>query len=164
MDILELFGVDWKLMLAQLVNFAIVIFVLWKFAIKPLMQTMEKRNNEIEQGLSDAKASAERLDEVEAEVKERLQENRAEAIAILDKAKKQSEENRQAHLEKTKQEVESVIKKAKEQIASEKDSMVAEVKKEVADMVVVALRKILSEDIAKGIDQKYIEKVLSEQK
>ena len=164
MEILELFGVDWKLMLAQLINFAIVVFVLWKFAIKPLMQTMEKRNNEIEQGLSDAKAAADRLDEVEAEIKAKLQENKTEAIVILDKAKKQSEENRQASVERTKQEEETVIRKAKEQIASEKDSMVTEVKKEVADMIVVALRKILSEDLAKDIDHKYIEKVLSEQK
>ncbi len=162
MEILELFGVDWKLMLAQLVNFAIVVFVLWKFAIKPLMATMEERNKEISKGLDDAKSATERLDQVEQEVKTKLNEVKQEGAVVLDKARKQSESERQATIDKTKQEVETVIAKAKEQIQAEKTAMVSEVKKEVADMVVIALQKILSENLSKDLDQKYIDKVLKD--
>ncbi len=164
MEILELFGVDWKLMAAQLVNFAIVVFVLWKFAIKPLMNTMEARNNEIEQGLSDAKAAADKLENTEKDIKGKLQETKAAAADILEAAKKQSDKNQAASVEKTKEEVEALIIKAKEQIDNEKSAMVSEVKGEVADMVVVALQKILSEGLSKEIDQKYIAKVLKDQK
>ncbi|MBT7553014.1 ATP synthase F0 subunit B, partial [bacterium] len=79
MEILELFGVDWRLMIAQLVNFVIVLLVLWKFAIKPLMKTMESRNAEISKGLDDAKAAADKIEEVEHDVKIKLQETKAEA-------------------------------------------------------------------------------------
>ncbi|PLX24871.1 ATP synthase F0 subunit B [Candidatus Parcubacteria bacterium] len=164
MEILELFGIDWKLMLAQLINFAIVVLVLWKFAVKPLTETMDKRNKEIEQGLFDAEKAKEKLEKVEEEVKEQLQETKREAAVILDKARQQSEENKQASVGKTKEEVEALIKKAKIQIESEKDSMVAEVKSEVAKMIVTALEKILSEGLSKDLDKKYIDKVLKDLK
>lgn len=164
MEILELFGIDWKLMLAQLFNFLIVVGVLWFFALKPLTKTMQSRNEEITKGLEDAKKSADRLEKVEVDVKDKLNEAKAEAANILEKAKKQAEESKNANVAKTKEEVEILIKKAKEQIASEKDSMVSEVKKEVAEMVVVALEKILSEGISKEVDKKYIDKVLKDLK
>lgn len=162
MEILELFGVDWKLLTAQLVNFLIVVGVLWFFALKPLTKTMADRNNEISKGLDDAKEAAERLEKVEAEVKDRLIEAKGQASDILEESKKQGEKSKQEAVEKTKAEVENLIRKAKEQIASEKDSMVTEVKGEVSKMVVVALEKILSEGLSKEIDKKYIEKTLKE--
>lgn len=164
MEILQLFGIDWKLMLAQLINFAIVVLVLWKFAIKPLTATMEKRGKEIEQGLFDAEKAKEKLEAVQEEVKEKLQEARQEASVILDKARALAEENKKASVDRTKEEVEALIKKAKEQINSEKDTMVAEVKTEVAQMVVTALSKILSEGLSKDLDKKYIDKVLKDLK
>lgn len=164
MEILELFGVDWRLMLAQLVNFIVVVLVLWFFALKPLTRTMQHRSDEIQKGLSDAQASAEKLTKVEEDVKARLQETKIEAAKILESARLQAEESKQAGVVKTKAEVEEIIKKAKEQIAAEKDSMVSEVKSEVAAMVVTALDKILTAGISKDLDKKYIEKVLKDLK
>ena len=164
MEILELFGVDWKLLLAQLVNFLIVVGVLWFFALKPLTKTMQKRNDDISKGLSDAKSAEERLEQVEKEVKEQLIKTKGEAAGILEEAKKQSEKNKQDNLDKTKEEVAKLIAKAKEQIASEKDSMITEIKGEVSEMVVTALEKILSQGISKDLDKKYIDKVLKDLK
>ncbi|MBT4209749.1 MAG: F0F1 ATP synthase subunit B [Candidatus Komeilibacteria bacterium] len=164
MEILELFGVDWKLLIAQLVNFLIVVGVLWFFALKPLTKTMQKRNDEISKGLSDAKSAEERLEQVEKEVKEKLIATKGDASAILEEAKKLSENTKQENLTKTKEEVAKLIEKAKEQIASEKDSMVNEIKGEVSGMVVTALEKILSQGISKDLDKKYIDKVLKDLK
>ena len=164
MEILELFGVDWRLMIAQLVIFVIVLLVLWKFAIKPLMKTMESRNAEISKGLDDAKAAADKIEEVEHDVKIKLQETKAEAIEILEQAKKQSESNHQDSLEQTKNEVAEVVKKAKEQIAAEKKDLVNGAKTEIAGLLTKALQQILSEGLSKDIDQKYIEKTLKELK
>jgi F-type H+-transporting ATPase subunit b len=162
MEILELFGIDWKLLIAQLFNFLIVVGVLWFFALKPLTKTMQERNDEISKGLSDAKSAEERLEQVEFEVKDQLIKTKGEAAGILEESKKQSEKNKQDNLVKTKEEVAKLIEKAKEQIASEKDSMVTEVKGEVSEMVVVALEKILSQGISKDIDKKYIDKALKD--
>ncbi|PWB38488.1 MAG: ATP synthase F0 subunit B [Parcubacteria group bacterium] len=162
MEILKLFGVDWRLMIAQLINFAVVVVVLWWFAIKPLTRTMQERSREIGKGLDDAKHAAERLDEVEQEIKGKLQETKKTAAQILEEAKKNSEITRQQSTEKTKQEVELIIAKAKLQINSEKEAMVVSARQAVAALVVDALHKILSQGVSKDLDQKYIEKVLKE--
>jgi len=164
MEILELFGVDWKLMLAQIINFAVVVVVLWWFALKPLTKTMKERSKEITKGLDDAQKSAARLDEVEKIVNDKIKESRFDADVILNEAKKQSEANKQVDLDKAKKEVENLINKAKEQIANEKTLMVKEVKSEIGVMIVTALEKILSAGLTKDIDKKYIEKVLKDLK
>lgn len=161
MEILGLFGVDWKLILAQLVNFAIVVAVLWWFAIKPLMKVMDQRNQEISTGLEDAKKSAEHLRNAEVEFKERLRQAKKEADEILQLAKQQAEKGQQATLEKTRQEVKHVILESKQRLANEKESMLAEAKQEIVQMVVLSLHKILSDNLGKDIDQKYIERVLN---
>lgn len=164
MEILNLFGVDWKLLVAQLVNFIIVVVVLWWFALKPLTRTMKSRNQEIAKGLSDAKASAEKLSQVEQEVKDKLQQVKTEAGLILDKAKNQADQNKQVIIDKTKQEVENLIQKAKQQIDNEKKMMVDSAKKELAQVVTTALEKILTSAVTKDIDKKYIDKVLKDLK
>jgi len=164
MDILNTFGVDVKLLVAQLINFAIVVVVLWFFAIKPLIKLTKSRNAEIVKGLSDAQTAAKRLDEVEKEVAELVNKSKNQADDILEEAKSRSEELRKSHVEKTKQEVAGLIAKAKEQINFEKENMVSEVRQDLAEIVVSSLHKILGEKVDKSIDKKYIEKVLASQK
>ncbi len=164
MEILELFGINWKLMLAQIINFAIVVGVLWWFALKPLTKTMKERNKEIEKGLADAQKSAERLAEVEKIVNDKIKESKFDADIILNEAKKQAEANRQIDLEKTKKEIDILFTKAKEQIESEKTAMLNEVKADVGKMIVIALEKILSQGLTKEIDKKYIDKALKDLK
>ena len=47
-SIIETFHLDWKLFLAQVVNFTIVVFVLWRFAFKPLAKNLAERTRTIE--------------------------------------------------------------------------------------------------------------------
>ena len=149
MEILELFGVDWKLMVAQLVNFAIVVLVLWFFAIKPLMKTMEGRNKEIKKGLKDAQKAGDRLQEVEKEVNDSILASKEEAIVILDKAKKQAEGNRKESIDKTKEEMKV---------------MMDDIKKETVDLITISLEKILTKGLNKDIDKKYIKQTLKDLK
>ena len=160
MEIFQLFGVDWKLMLAQIINFAIVVFVLWRFAIKPVMSNMEKRNKEIEQGLKDAEQSAKKLAEADKEIRQKLQESQGQAVQIIMQSKKEAEAERQIALDKTKQEVKHLIDKAKEQIANQKEEMVSEARAELAETIVATVRLVMENKINKEIDHKYIDSIL----
>ena len=164
MEILALFGIDWKLMLAQLVNFAIVVVVLWWFALKPLMKMMKKRGKEIEQGLDDAKEATAKLERAEKQVEEKIKESNFDAAVSLVEAKKQAEAVRQVGLTKTKDEISKMISKAKEQMEQEKQGMVKKAQGEVGKIIVQALDKILSAGLTRQIDQKYIEQKLKELK
>lgn len=54
MELLNALGIDWKILLAQFVNFAVLVFVLWKFAYKPIFKFLEDRKNKIEEGIKNA--------------------------------------------------------------------------------------------------------------
>jgi F-type H+-transporting ATPase subunit b len=160
MEILQLFGVDWKLMLAQIVNFAIVAFVLWRFAIKPLMVNMEKRNQEIEQGLKDAEKSTQKLAESDREIRQSMQASQEKAMQVIMQAKKDAEQEKHATVEKTKQEVKHLIDKAKEQIANQQEEMILAAKAELAETVVETVKLIMDNKMNKDIDKKYIDSML----
>lgn len=164
MEILQLFGVDWKLMLAQVFNFIIVLVVLWRFALKPLNKTMEARNKEIAQGLDDAKNASQRLQQVEQEAKEQINKAKQEAMLILEKASTQAEAGRKAASEKTKQEVAVLITRAKEQIEAEKDMLVQEARQDLSKLLVEALEKILTKGVSQEIDKKYLQAIAKELK
>jgi len=164
MEILQLFGVDWRLMLAQLVNFGIVVVVLWWFALKPLLKTMGQRNDDIAKGLADAKQATERLQVVEKEAKAKLLEAKQSALDILEKAQAQSEVSRKKAVDQTKLEVENLINKAKEQIEAEKNAQVMEAKQELAEILVESLEKILTKNLSKDLDKKYLQTVIKELK
>ncbi len=162
MEILGLFGVDWKLLLAQLVNFAIVVVVLWQFAIKPLSKAMAERNQEIAKGLEDAKKSAEHLRNAETEFKARLKQAHQEADEILQLAKVQAEKNQQAALEKTRVEVKKIIDESKQRLNSEKELMLSQAKQDIVQTVVTALEKIFVNKLDDKLDQKYVEKIVQD--
>ena len=54
-SIIKTFHIDWKLMIAQIINFAIVVGIIWYFAIRPLIKKMTERTKTIEKSLEDAK-------------------------------------------------------------------------------------------------------------
>jgi len=53
-ELISTFHIEWQLIIAQLVNFAIVLFVLWKFAYNPILKTLNDRTKKIEKGVKDA--------------------------------------------------------------------------------------------------------------
>ena len=147
-------------MLAQIINFAIVVFVLWRFAIKPVMANMEKRNEEIAKGLEHAEQAAKKLAAADKEAHSKINESREQAIAIITQAKKDAESERQQLMEKSKQEVKVLIERAKDQIARQKEDMVLEAKEELATTITEALKLIVDNKLDKEVDRKYIDKML----
>ena len=155
-ELITTFHIDWKLMLAQLVNFVIVFVVLWRFALKPLMKNMSERSATIEKSLKDAEAIDQKLKATEEETRQHISEARAQAMAILNETKKQAEAKRQDMLARAKQEVEGVIRSAKEQIKQEKESMLVEARNELAHLVGLSLHKIMGASVDKKVDEQYI--------
>ncbi|PIY96951.1 MAG: ATP synthase F0 subunit B [Candidatus Kerfeldbacteria bacterium CG_4_10_14_0_8_um_filter_42_10] len=160
-EVIKTFHIDWKLMIAQLINLAIVIFVLWKFAVKPLTKLMEKRSKDIEQSLKDAKKIEENLAKSEADKENQLKQARKEAQAIMEKANQQEERQSRQMIDETKTEVQTMIVTAKDQIAQEKQQMLKEAKADLGSLVIEATKKILEKTGAKEIDEKIVSDSLS---
>ena len=66
-SIIETFHIDWKIIIAQAINFGVVFVVLYIFALKPLSKLMAERSERISKGIEDAKKSKELLEQATLE-------------------------------------------------------------------------------------------------
>jgi len=157
-ELIKTFHIDWKLLTAQLVNFAIVVWVIYRFGLKPLMKVMDKRSQEIQKSLDDAKKIETNLMMSEQEREEKIQTAKKEASAIIEQARLHGQKQAEEMIDQAKTEVKTVINQAKEQIQSEKHKMLKEIKQEVGQLVISSTKKVLNEVMNSKIDQEIIKK------
>jgi len=161
-SIISTFHLDWKLMLAQLINFAIVVFVLWYFVFRPLGQKMTERTKTIEKSLAEAKEISQKLQETEIEKQAIIVNARKESKKIIIQAKTIAEDERQKSINGAKTEVKKVIDEGKNQLNQEKEKMVGQIKNEIADLIISATTKVLGKTVDKKIDQGLIKDALEQ--
>lgn len=153
-SIISTFHIDWKIIIAQAINFAIVFAVLYVYALKPLSKLMKERSEKIEKGIQDAKQNSEILKKSEEEYKVALDKARAEAVTIFDTAKKEGEAKRTEMVENTKKEVSAMIESGKKTLEAEKAKMVLEARNEIAMLALEASEKLLAMKADKAFDTK----------
>jgi len=155
-SIINTFHIDFKIILAQVFNFAVVFIVLYIYALKPLGKLMKERSEKIEKGIGDAKKNAEILNNTKAEYEEALSNARKEADKIFQEGKKEAETKRTLMIEKTKEEVAVMIENGKKNLESEKNRMVEEAKGEIMSLSVKIAEKILGSKVDGNFDEKTI--------
>jgi F-type H+-transporting ATPase subunit b len=149
-DIIKLFGsfgVDGPHLLVQIVNFSILTFVLYRFAVKPALGQMEERNRLIEKGLADAQASTQRLAEAQQASEARLNAAADEAAKILAEARNSAKAAVEAAKAEATAAQTEVIAKAKAAIEADRVKMMNEVRGELSRLVVETAAKVLEQNL-----------------
>lgn len=160
MELLSNLGINWKLLLAQIINFLILLFVLHRFAYKPILKMLNDRTNKIEKGLKDAEESRKKLAEIAEKEKEIIAKARKDAREILKKVEDTAKKNKEEIAIEAKNQAEKIIINAKASIESEKAKMFREVKAEVTELVVMATEKIIGEKVDAKKDKELIEQAI----
>ncbi len=150
MEILHNFGIEPILLLAQIVNFLVILFLLKKFFFGPIVKILDDRKKRIEESLKNADL-----------IEEKLQKTENDSIAILEKASKEA----QALLTDAKAEAQRIADKAsldakktiedaqvaiKEQILTEKEKLQKEVQSETMSLVADVVKKVLGRTMTKN--------------
>jgi len=159
-NLIETFHLDVRLIIAQVVNFAIVFSVLYWFAFKPLAKVMAERSEKISKSLDDAKKVEEKLSETQAEFNRAMAEAKKQANAILEKASAQADDKKQAEIKRAKEEIGQIINQEKQKMQAEKAATLKEIKKEVADLVIASVEKVLNEKMDAKKDSEIIKKII----
>lgn len=154
------FGIRPDLFIAQLVNFLIVMLVLWRFAYKPIMKMLAEREAKIDKSVKDADEITKRLKASEVEREEILQTARVEAQALVEKALQDADARKGEMIDAAKREVERVIAKGKDQLNAEREAMMLEIRKDVVDIAVKAAAKIALEKLDEKKSQSFAEEVV----
>jgi F-type H+-transporting ATPase subunit b len=160
-SLIETFHIDWRLLIAQVVNFGIAFSVLYFFALKPLKKVMAERTNKIARGLDQSKEIEKRLTEANEEYRKEIAKAKTEAGSIVEKAAAVGEEKRKEMLEEAKQEIENLVGREKITMENERKRVSNELKAEVAELVAESIKKILEKEIDEKKNKEIIEKILS---
>ncbi len=123
MDALGRFNIHWEMLAAQLVNFLVVAFVIWRFLLRPVMATMKSRREKIAQGLADADAARTSLAAASAEREKVLQQASADAYRLLENARDEAERLRAASLERAGRDADRLIAEARAVMELERRDM-----------------------------------------
>jgi F-type H+-transporting ATPase subunit b len=154
--VVQLLGINWKLFLAQLVNFAIVLFIFWKWIVKPLGKTLTQRQEKIEKGLKNAEQTDRERRQFEEEKLQEMRKTRAEADKVLRLATDSANKIKQETIAETQNQAVKLMEQAKASIESEKLQMLKDVKQEIATLVVSASEKILKSKLDSKKDSELI--------
>ncbi len=145
--IFESFGINAQLLLAQVINFAVLLLVLYKFAYRPILRILDERREKIENSLKQAEAVEERTKKLEAEIAESRHKARKEADRVIAEAKSAGEKAKTEILFKASEEVTRMLEKAKTDTLNEKEAMLREVKDHIVKTSVVIVEKLLKDKL-----------------
>jgi len=141
------FGLNLPNFIGQVVNFCIVAFVLWKFAFKPVIATLDERQKKIADGLRYAEETKARLEAVQQETAETLRKAQGEATAIIEQARKAAKDISEREAAAATERAGDLIAKARQAIDLEKQKMLAEARTEIARLVVATTQRVLAREL-----------------
>lgn len=162
MELISKLGIDLKLLIAQAINFIILMLILTKLVYKPILNLLDKRKKIIEKTVEDQKNMEERLVKIEQERGKIMSDATREAIAVVEQAKKEAAEEKQKVITNAKKEISSLAERYRASLQDEKNKMVKEIKAEIAEMIVKSSEKIMRKEFNKD-DQKRLEKAIKEE-
>lgn len=147
-------------MLFQVIMFLILLALVSKFALKPAMSIMQKRQEHIEAQIASAeKANAEAQSMIEQQRAE-LKKVREEAQGILERAKKQADVEGQEIIAASQARAERLVEEAKIEINREKEKALASVRDQVAGLSVLLASKIIEKEMSQAEQQDTIEQFM----
>jgi F-type H+-transporting ATPase subunit b len=161
-DTADTFGWNPWLFLSQVISFAIVAFLLRRFAYKPILAVLEDRRRRIEEGLTNADKIKKELAEAEKRYQEIVTKANAAAQKMIDEARENS-----AHLAERKQQeaiaaAEQIIAKAREAASLEHERTMESMKRELGRLVVETTAKVTGK-VLTSEDQKRLQEEAARQ-
>lgn len=159
---MEKLGIEPSLLLAQIVNFSIIVLVLAKLLYKPVLAMLEKRRREIAEGV----ALTQKLREEEEKLKEKKQklvdEARREGQALIEEARKQIKEEEKDTLAAAHREAEHIIEKGREEVGRLRASMEKDLQKNAVALAELMTKRLLSGVLTSEDKHKILAKHLRE--
>ncbi len=142
------FGVDWPHLLAQVVSFLIVCFVLYRFAYGPILKMLEARREQIAQGLANAEQIKAELARTESQRREVMAQANAQATRFIEEARAAASRLQEQEAQKAIAGAEQILAKARAAADRDYARMLAQLKKEVGHLVVQTTAAVVGKILA----------------
>jgi F-type H+-transporting ATPase subunit b len=151
---------DPGLFIWTILTFLVLLALLAKFAWKPLLEALEKRQQTIESAVENARAAAAELDRVRSETAGLLSEARREADGVITRARADAERFREETRQQAAREAAGIVSNAERQIERETTKAIARIKEEAVDLSLDVASKILGRVVSKDDHERLVNEVV----
>jgi F-type H+-transporting ATPase subunit b len=160
----SIFAGDLGNSLVTLIIFGLVVFLLGKFAWKPVLNLLQQREQTIRDALVEAKREREQADRLLAEYRAQVDHARVEATAIVEEGKRDGEAVRQRIHEEARQEAEQMIARAKREIGLATDDAVKRLYDKTAEIAVSVAGSVIRKELSVEDHRQFVQESLERMK
>ncbi len=159
---MEGLGINLPTLVAQIVNFTILLGLLYLVAYKPIMRMLDERSRKIKESMDQTEFIKEQATNAEEAVKQQLETAGKEGQEVIAQAVRTGEEMRREAQQEARQEAESLIARARVEIQRERDEALDELRRGFTDLAILAAGKVIERSLDKKAHHQLIDKVLEE--
>ncbi|MFH1651443.1 MAG: F0F1 ATP synthase subunit B [Chloroflexota bacterium] len=153
---------NWPVLIAQIVNFTILLVLLRVFAYKRVLKMLDERSRRVKESMDQAESTRKQTEKTEAEIKKQLEAAGREGQERISRAMQAGEELKQKAKEDARHEAETIVVRARGDIQRERDEAINELRQEFADLTIRAAEKVIDRSLDKKAHRDLIDKVLEE--
>ncbi len=153
---------DPGLFIWTIVTFLVLLYLLSRFAWKPLLQALEERQTSIRQSLDDAEKAKQELAHVQAESNRIVQQARSDADAIIVNSRADAARLQEELAEKAREQANGIIENAQKEIQQQTDSSLAKIREEAVDLSLMIASKLIRQNISREDNDQLIDEALKQ--
>jgi F-type H+-transporting ATPase subunit b len=161
-DGLTSLGVDWSVLISQIISFLILFGLLYLVAYKPMMRMLDERSRRIKESMDQTEQIREQAVQAEKETAKLIGDASKEGQKLVERAVQAGEEMKLKAKEEARKEAETLVSRARTEIGRERDDAIGELRKEFADLTIMAAEKVIDRSLDKKTHRELIDKVLEE--
>lgn len=144
-------------------SFALVLFVLRRYAWKPILKMLKEREDEIDEALNAANKAKEEMKNLQADNEKLIRQAKEDRDAILNEARKVRDKMIDEAKDKANIEAQRIVESAKERIENEKMAALVDLKNQIAQLSIDIAEKILRAELSEKNKQEELIKRLIEE-
>ena len=144
------------------ISFAVLVFLMYRYALPPLITVLKEREQLIAGSLTDAETRQKESQAVLASARERLTETDRIVQKIITDAKRETEAIKKEARLNSEKEATTFLAAAKEELVQEQKQIVSQLKEQTADLVILAAQKILNQKIDQDANRRLIDEAIKE--
>ncbi len=159
---MEGLGINWQGLVVQIVNVAILLYLLRRFAYKPFLGILERRAEKIRESVTRAEEIQKQAEATEQEFASRIQEARRHGQEIVNQANQTAERIRADAEQRARGEAEEFLSRARGEITQERERALSELRQQTADLAILAATQVVRESLDTDAHRRIVERVLAE--
>ncbi len=155
-------GFNLPALIAQLINFTLLLVLFSLFLYKPLMRVLDERKKRIQEGLEASDEAKQRLSQTEQDVARELERARQDGQGLIAQAQQVAGRIQDEARQSARAEAEHLIERARGEIQLERDSAIADLRREFAGLAIAAAERVIKRSLDAKAHKQLIEEVLAE--